>query len=269
MFNLFAKFIRFFYKPDRIEGKHKKTCNMYKSPEDLRDVYYSIKRWFADTFVYLDSCSLEEYAPPMKHQGYVGSCGSHAIATAFEILLKRDKKEWYHELSERFHYYLVRDIDYMDTFPADSGQYLRMGLKAAQKVGVCPETLCPYDYKKYNDKPTKLAYSFARWWRLKVYRRIYSLKDVKKSIILGFPVVFGMTVYKSFKSLRNDYYCGPCSSTDKKSGGHAMVVVGYDDARHAFRVINSWGTNWADKGYVWLDYNCFKKYLLDAWAVDV
>jgi hypothetical protein len=37
--------------------------------------------------------------------------------------------------------------------------------------------------------------------------------------------------------------------------GHVMVIVGYDDATQMFRVKNSWGSNWADGGYVWLSYD--------------
>lgn len=34
-----------------------------------------------------------------------------------------------------------------------------------------------------------------------------------------------------------------------------MVIVGYDDARGAYRVQNSWGADWGDLGYLWWDYD--------------
>ena len=37
-------------------------------------------------------------------------------------------------------------------------------------------------------------------------------------------------------------------------GGHAVVAVGYDDARKTFVVRNSWGTSWGMKGYFTLPY---------------
>lgn len=36
---------------------------------------------------------------------------------------------------------------------------------------------------------------------------------------------------------------------------HAVTVVGYDDALHAFQIVNSWGTKWGDNGFAWIDYN--------------
>jgi len=38
-----------------------------------------------------------------------------------------------------------------------------------------------------------------------------------------------------------------------------MLVVGFDDARRAFKVMNSWGTNWGNDGFCWLDYSYFPK----------
>ena len=52
---------------------------------------------------------------------------------------------------------------------------------------------------------------------------------------------------------------GPYDGT--KPGGHAMVIVGYDDnlaytgGTGAFKVLNSWGTDWGNSGYFWLTYN--------------
>jgi len=39
-----------------------------------------------------------------------------------------------------------------------------------------------------------------------------------------------------------------------------MILCGYDDSKGsggAFKVINSWGTDWGDNGYIWVDYNYF------------
>ena len=36
-----------------------------------------------------------------------------------------------------------------------------------------------------------------------------------------------------------------------------MVLVGYDDSQNAFKLINSWGTEWGEEGYAWVDYDYF------------
>jgi hypothetical protein len=40
---------------------------------------------------------------------------------------------------------------------------------------------------------------------------------------------------------------------------HAMVLVGYNDSKNAFRVRNSWGSSWGDNGSIWVDYQFFCK----------
>jgi hypothetical protein len=45
--------------------------------------------------------------------------------------------------------------------------------------------------------------------------------------------------------------------------GHAMCVVGYDDTlfgKGAFKLVNSWGSTWGDKGYFWITYDDFNQY---------
>ena len=37
-------------------------------------------------------------------------------------------------------------------------------------------------------------------------------------------------------------------------GGHCIVIVGYDDARQAWLIRNSWGTSWGMAGYCWFGY---------------
>jgi hypothetical protein len=41
--------------------------------------------------------------------------------------------------------------------------------------------------------------------------------------------------------------------------GQALCVVGYDDEQYggAFEVLNSWGSEWGNKGYTWIRYNDF------------
>ena len=39
------------------------------------------------------------------------------------------------------------------------------------------------------------------------------------------------------------------------SASHAITIVGWDNSKHAWKVVNSWGTSWGDAGYSWIDYD--------------
>jgi hypothetical protein len=47
-----------------------------------------------------------------------------------------------------------------------------------------------------------------------------------------------------------------------------MVVTGFDDRIQAFKVINSWGTKWADDGFAWITYRAFGANAHAAYVMD-
>jgi C1A family cysteine protease len=52
-------------------------------------------------------------------------------------------------------------------------------------------------------------------------------------------------------------------------GGHAVVAVGYDQAARRFRVRNSWGPAWGQKGYFTLPFEYLTSPMLasDFWTI--
>jgi len=53
---------------------------------------------------------------------------------------------------------------------------------------------------------------------------------------------------------------------EKWVGGHAICVVGYDDAKKWFKFKNSWGKTWGDGGYGYMSYDYMAEYLMDVWC---
>jgi C1A family cysteine protease len=79
---------------------------------------------------------------------------------------------------------------------------------------------------------------------------------MKTALALGFPFIFGFSVYESFESetvSRTGIVPMP-SPGEKMLGGHAVLAVGYDDTTQRFLVRNSWGTSWGMKGYFTIPY---------------
>ena len=50
--------------------------------------------------------------------------------------------------------------------------------------------------------------------------------------------------------------------SNRLGNGHAMCVVGYDSSRFggAFKLVNSYGVNWGDKGFFWIRFTDFQDY---------
>lgn len=197
----------------------------------------------------------------------VHNCGSHAIASAIEVRRKILKASLDMPLSERWHYYEVRQKAYGNTFPKDAGQSLRDGLKLVYKEGIAPEALCPYDYRKYNEQPSLFADSFAHYFKIESYHRCFDLEAMKTALVLNYPIVLGIQCTQNFLNCHTYQVPKPVAGEALK-GGHAILIEGYDDEREVFYIINSWGYNWGVGGGAWLPYSYVKKYLIDAWAVQ-
>jgi hypothetical protein len=92
------------------------------------------------------------------------------------------------------------------------------------------------------------------------------IQMVKKSLAESKPVIIAMNCPDSFQRARDVWY--PPESPSGNYGGHAMCVVGYDDARGAFEVQNSWGTDWGNAGFIWIPYDVFTAFVCEAYGIS-
>jgi hypothetical protein len=100
--------------------------------------------------------------------------------------------------------------------------------------------------------------------RIKDYSKLFSveaadkikIESIKKSLSEGFPVLIGMSCPLSFQVASTDLWV-PQESRVGTYMGHAMCVIGYDDDKYdgAFEIMNSWGTDWGNNGFIWVKYS--------------
>jgi hypothetical protein len=91
--------------------------------------------------------------------------------------------------------------------------------------------------------------------------------ELKNWLYAGYPLWMGVTIDDGFQKLKAGEVWSKASG--KTHGGHAMVIVGYDDAKNAFKIANSWGSDWAEEGYGWVDYDYFIKLLKEDGAPEI
>lgn len=78
-----------------------------------------------------------------------------------------------------------------------------------------------------------------------------------------FPT-FAMVVHESFQNLGRDAVYDEPDGTEL--GRHMVTLVGYNQG--AFRLLNSWGTAWADRGFCWVtDRFVASHYVSDRYVV--
>jgi C1A family cysteine protease len=208
--------------------------------------------------------------PPIYDQGQLGSCTANAIAAAVDFENHR-QNGLFITPSRLWIYYQERVIE--GSVREDAGASLRDGMKSVSKLGVCPETDWPYDIDTFADKPPQTDYASALKDKVLLYeaapQELFALKSLLAS---GLPIVFGFSVYESFesKAVAKTGVIPMPSPTESMIGGHACVLVGYNDAHDRFLVRNSWGTDWGNDGYFEMPYQYPTSALLasDFWAVQ-
>jgi C1A family cysteine protease len=198
---------------------------------------------------------LRAQCPPVYDQGQLGSCTANAIAGAIQFDRMKQKLADIFTPSRLFIYYNERTIEH--SVNSDSGAQIRDGIKSVAKQGDCPETEWPYVIAKFKARPPKNCYADALKYKAVLYQRVtQTLSQFKGCLASGWPFVFGFTVYESFESapVAKTGHATLPHSGDAVIGGHAVVGVGYDDARQWFIVRNSWGGQWGMNGYFTLPY---------------
>ena len=198
---------------------------------------------------------LQAQCPPVYDQGQLGSCTANAIAGAIQFDRMKQMLSPMFTPSRLFIYYNERAIEH--SIDSDSGAQIRDGIKSIGKQGDCPETEWPYVIARFKTKPPKKCYADARKYKAVLYQRLtQTLGQLKGCVASGWPFVFGFTVYEGFESatVTKTGHASLPKSGEQVIGGHAVVGVGYDDAKQWFIIRNSWGGRWGMSGYFTLPY---------------
>ena len=212
---------------------------------------------------------LRPCCPPVYDQLSLSSCTANAIAGALEFdRCKENKDDWVP--SRLFIYYNERNIE--GTTDYDAGASIRDGIESLRDDGYCAETEWPYDISKFTDTPSTKAYENAKCNVVTEYMRVeQTVNGIKTALELGFPVIFGFTVYESFESedVSKDGVVPMPGHDEEMLGGHAVLCVGYESDTEMFIVRNSWGSAWGDHGYCYMPFSYLTDSNLadDFWAV--
>ena len=209
--------------------------------------------------------SIKQKMPYVYRQVY-GSCTANAVLACDHY--------YYHTLkwhpSATFTYHLARVLCGCGKSKKDDGATVETALDAVRKYGACSAETWANE-KPFYKKPSKAAYADGlKGHEVAKYYQVKSLGQIKKALFKGYPVA--IAVAWCFKSIDgNTWIMTPPSDDDIKDccSGHAMVIVGYDDEKKLFEVRNSWGSQWGNSGYCFIDYATMKKVIWfdDSYAV--
>ncbi|MDM8559704.1 C1 family peptidase [Candidatus Parabeggiatoa sp. HSG14] len=140
---------------------------------------------------------------------------------------------------------------------SDYGAKISDGLDILVKKGAATLSTMPYDatFGAYLKQPSDAAKAEAKNYKADAWGVLKTSDDVKTALANRQPAIVSMAVYDTFKNLKGENSIYNTSGT--YLGDHAVAIVGYDDeyAGGAFKIINSWGTEWGDKGFFWVPFD--------------
>ncbi len=192
---------------------------------------------------------------PIRDQGDEGSCTGHGWARVEQAIL--DPKT---TLSTAFPYFLGRVPLGMQL--QDSGAMVGDVGDQILKYGIATEETCPYKAGDYASEPTYEAFADAMVVKNRVkHRRLFGSEQVKSALAGGSLVVLGFAVPEYFESsqMATDGWLPLPASNARFIGGHCVACDGFDArvAQPFAWIANSWGADWALKGYFKLPLSWF------------
>lgn len=219
-----------------------------------------------------DKYSLKNFCPTPGNQGNLGTCASWAtgyaaltISNAIENNLSTP-----HKINQNIKspLYIYNQIKLNNSC---KGAYLENALKLAKFKGDCD--LTDFNPKDCSSLPGAKEDDKAKNFKIKEYFKLFNESTNAESKIVSVinslnsdkPVVIGISTKPSIHNVKKDGIYSPKIS-EEDGGGHALCIVGYDNAKKHFEVMNSWGTYWGNGGFFYLSYKDFIKYCFEAYV---
>jgi C1A family cysteine protease len=190
------------------------------------------------------------YVTPVRSQGNCGSCWAFAATGALEsqALIDGNTPGTDVNLSEQI---LVS----CSGAGSCSGGYIDSASDYVRDVGLPEEGCFPYtatDNSCSNACSEWQSNSFGISGWLWATTWSPTVAALKNGLYTYGPLITTMDVYADFYYYTSGVYS---HTSGTYQGGHAILLVGYNDVGQYFVVKNSWGTDWGEAGYFRIAYS--------------
>ena len=199
---------------------------------------------------------LSEFLPPIDSQGTMGSCSSWAISYYMKSMQEGIQDGFTTRLSPAYTYNQIAQ-------GFCGGTALEETLNILKEQGVSSWIDFPYSDTDCTTQPNETIKESASENKISDYKSLSGenmINEMKTLLTQQIPIVIGATLSEQFG--RPDSF-GDAAYREHavnyaRTACHAMLVVGYNNLHNAFKVVNSWGVDWGNAGFVWIDYQAFE-----------
>ena len=231
--------------------------------------------------------SLEKHVPAVLEQNGQSCVGFASLYYTMSTMYNLSFNITDHnaKIAHAFDPYFIYTILQKDVSHCENGLYMYEAIDLITKVGAKKMFFPPFlnCSSDMSDNVLTNTLKYSKPYRAKDFytadiNHPEIISTIKGSIYNGLPVACGFSITKSLypSSSSNPMGVGSDglwipSDLGGIEGGHAMTVVGYDNYKYggAFRIVNSWGSNYGDNGFIWMKYSDFRKYVNEAYVIEL
>ncbi len=205
--------------------------------------------------------SWRDKASPAQSQEDCGACWAFANAAAFQV----EQRLWNDASMD------VSEQQLLNCVPPTvasgnncEGQWPEVAWKYLMTHGAAPESKVPYRGAMQKcDLANEEQYKVKVWGFVgQSNQETPTDAEVKLALVKHGPVVATLRVTDGIQN----YTGGVFDERDLGPINHAVTIMGWDDAKGAWHVLNSWGTEWGEDGYIWMKYGSNRIGAYGTWA---
>ena len=194
--------------------------------------------------------------PPVAVQGGEGCCVAFSVGYA-----ARSAEQFYKTNASAYDQatnVFSPEFLYNQTKLSDcaSGVGVATALNFLMSTGISSWAVMPYSsYNGCSLMPTADQLAQAANYKISGFSRVpvADITAIKTMIVNKHPLVITFAIDQSFSQAHPGFVWRSYSGAPGVS--HSVAICGYDDSKHAYKIMNSWGTTWGDAGYSWIDYD--------------
>jgi Papain family cysteine protease len=213
------------------------------------------------------SVSLRAWCPTVGNQCKSSSCVAWAIGYAAMTIRLAEQRQ-------------IKDRERIDALALSASYIFNKSssncdglafsmVESVLKTGVCPAYLFP-NLQICNQVPTQTDSLEAAPFKVRRFQPVFlsdaSIDDkllaIKRTLNARLPIVVQVRVDSGLFYPENGVW-KPRPSKQTLAYDHALCLIGYDDSTRTFELMNSWGTDWGDKGFVHIAYPDFLENALE------
>lgn len=230
----------------------------------------------------INKYSLKAYCPKVQNQGNLATCVGWSVGYAALSIQQAINNDWRGQTDlitkYAFSSYFIFNQIKMGESGCGSGAFVDSAMNLLQNKGNLTALEFPQETNDCSRLPTAEELEKASKNTILDYSMLFKketphrikIAKTKLSLMENKPIVLGLMTPRSFVSpkMKGAVIWKP-RENERGFFGHTLVVIGFDDVKNAFEVMNSWGEEWGEDGFAWIEYDDFAEYAYYGFQMNI